>query len=141
MRAYGEAGYTAGKRNANSNAYALMENHGVRAKIEELRILEINDNREAARLNRNQKLQILEEIAQNRNEKAVSRILAIKVHNEMTGEAGLPPEPSKNVSEQERVEELRQRRDTVISALQRHRKPPEPARLASDPKSGSEARE
>lgn len=40
VQAYKAAGYAANGRNAEGNAHALMENHGVKAKIAELRALE-----------------------------------------------------------------------------------------------------
>jgi Terminase small subunit len=82
MRAYGEAGYSNKGRNAQSNASALMENHGVQELIAELQ----SENRKLTKKDKEQKLARLEEIAWAVNAKPSDVIAAIRIHNEMTGD-------------------------------------------------------
>ncbi|MEM1085030.1 MAG: terminase small subunit [Verrucomicrobiota bacterium] len=82
-RAYEQAGYKSRGNAADVGGSKLVRNPKVAEALQRERDLGLK----ASRLDRNEKLGILEEIARNATAPARERIAAIKVHNEMTGEA------------------------------------------------------
>lgn len=112
-RAYPEAGYSGRGKNAQGNASALMENHGVIARLAELQ----KETRKVARLTKEQKLEILEKIMCSQQEKARDRIAAIKIHNVMTGDNA----PSKMVVEAPpfNLDAVRERIRAIVSPMAR----------------------
>lgn len=111
MRAYGDAGYSTKGRNAQGNASALMENHGVKEMIAQLQ----KENRKLATKTREQKLARLEEIAWAEKAKPMDVIAAIRVHNEMTGDNA----PQKHVIKDgsEHIKSARERALSIASPL------------------------
>ncbi len=112
-RAYPEAGYSGRGKNAAAHASRLVENGGVSNRIAELQ----KETRDAVRMTKARKLEILEEIMSSRTEKARDRIAAIKIHNVMTGDNA----PTVAVVETGRstLDDIRERAKHIVSALSR----------------------
>ena len=117
LPAYKESGYSMVGGSAEANAARVMANDGVKARIAELKAEEAAENRKFARMSKDRKLQILEDIAKTKGSRDMDRIAAIKTHNDMTGDN----EPTVSIVEAGpmTLEAVRQRAQEMAAPLAR----------------------
>lgn len=112
-----KSGYSSKGGSLEANAHRIMANDGVAARIAELKAESQIENRRFARMSKDKKLQILEDIAKGKKSRSMDRIAAIKTHNEMTGDN----EPTVSIVESgpKTLDMIRTRAAELTSAMAR----------------------
>lgn len=113
-RAYEQAGYASRGGAADAEASRMVRNPKVAAVIQRER----EQARKVTLLTRDSKLAILAEIAFSVTAQGRDRIAAIRLHNEMTGEAGAPVTPEAS-GESQLMARVRERARNIVSPLVR----------------------